>query len=489
MADSLPYDLSRVHFVGIGGSGMSGLARILASRDAVVTGSDVKNSTPVAVLRSMGAKVAIGHRAANLDQANAEPTVVVTSFAAIPQDNPELVEARRRGIPIIRRSDLLAALMLGHTQILLAGTHGKTSTTSMTVSAMQRAGLDPSFAIGGQLNRAGTNAHAGTGNAFVAEADESDASLLRYRPDIAVITNAEPDHLDFFHTPEAYFQIFDDFADRVVAGTGYLVVCLEDPHASSTGERARKRGINVLGYGTEEAAQRHPEIPLAGQLVSERVDQDGMHVGVRLCLPGSGEQIVEYGLQIPGHHMVLNSVAALLAAALAGGDVSALAQGLTEFSGVRRRFEFRGAVSYHGGPDVQVFDDYAHHPTEVAAVLRAARQKVEADGQGGRVIACFQPHLYSRTMAFDQQFAQALSLADAAVVLDIYGAREQPVEGITSRIITDKMREDMQVIFEPDFSEAAADVVSLVRPGDLVLTLGAGSVTLLAAEILDKLKD
>nr|WP_286982331.1 UDP-N-acetylmuramate--L-alanine ligase [Corynebacterium sp. UBA5992] len=488
MADALPYDLTRVHFIGIGGSGMSGLARILAARDCVVTGSDVKDSTPVAVLCSMGAKVAIGHRAENLELAGQEPTTVVTSFAAIPQDNPELVEAKKRGIPVIRRSDLLAALMVGHTQILLAGTHGKTSTTSMTVSAMQRAGLDPSFAIGGQLNRAGTNAHSGTGKAFVAEADESDASLLRYSPDIAVITNAEPDHLDFFKTPEAYFQVFDDFANRVTEGTGYLVVCLEDPHAAATGQRALERGVNVLGYGSEEAGEKYPEIPLAGALVGEHIDETGMHVAVRLRLPGSAEQHAEYGLQIPGHHMVLNSVAALAASALAGGDVTELAQGLEEFSGVRRRFEFRGAVSFHEGPDVQVFDDYAHHPTEVTAVLKAARQKVEAAGQDGRVIACFQPHLYSRTMAFDAEFAQALSLADAAVVLDIYGAREQPVEGITSRIITDKMPEDMQVIFEPDFSAAAADVVSLVHPGDLVLTIGAGSVTLLAAEILDKLK-
>ena len=480
MTDS--YDLTRVHMVGIGGSGMSGLARILASRGGVVTGSDVKESTPVEILRTMGVKIAVGHAAENVELAGEKPTVVVTSFAAIPQDNPELVGAREAGIPVIRRSDLLAELMEGHQQVLLAGTHGKTSTTSMTVSAMQQAGLDPSFAIGGQLNRAGTNAHGGTGNAFVAEADESDASLLRYSPEVAVITNIEPDHLDFFHNAEAYYQVFDDFADRIVPG-GHLVVCLEDEHAAQAGKRALDRGINVLGYGSAQAAAQYPEIPLAAEVVEEQVSVIGMQVRARVTLPGGKAEELSYELQIPGHHMVLNSLASLIAGGLAGGDLDDLAVGLSDFTGVRRRFEYRGTEH-----EVRVFDDYAHHPTEVTAVLGAARQKVEAEGKGARVIACFQPHLYSRTMEFDKEFAAALALADAAVVLDIYGAREQPVEGITSRIITDKMPEEMKVIFEPDFSEAAQDVVSLVRPGDVVLTIGAGSVTMLAAEILDELK-
>ena len=225
-------DLSRVHLIGIGGAGMSGVARILLSRGKVVSGSDVKESRPVLALQSMGAHVTVGHKAENLTLSGQLPTVVVTSFAAIPQDNPELVAAREHNIPVIRRSDLLGELMTGSTQVLIAGTHGKTSTTSMAVVAMQAAGMDPSFAIGGQLNKAGTNAHQGSGHCFVAEADESDASLLRYSPDIAVVTNIEPDHLDFFHTPEAYFQVFDDFAARLT-DTGVLVVCLDDEHAGS----------------------------------------------------------------------------------------------------------------------------------------------------------------------------------------------------------------------------------------------------------------
>lgn len=480
--------LDRVHLVGIGGAGMSGLARILLARGSEVSGSDQKESTAVQVLRTLGAQIAVGHAAENLDLSGQAPTVVVTSFAAIPQDNPELVAARDADIPIIRRSDLLGELMEGYTQVLLAGTHGKTSTTSMAVSALQHAGEDPSFAIGGQLNRAGTNAHHGTGRAFVAEADESDASLLRYRPDVAVVTNIEPDHLDFFSTPEAYFQVFEDFVDRI-SPTGHLVVCLEDEHAAQLGQRARQGGINVVGYGTPAAVERFPDLPAAAVISQEEATAEGTCVSVHLDSAGHSVDL-DYLLQMPGHHMVLNSAAALVAGTLTGADPSKLADGLSDFTGVRRRFEYRGAVPAGPGgtQPVEVFDDYAHHPSEVAAVLRAARQRVQATTGSGRVVVCFQPHLYSRTMQFQQEFADALSLADVAVVLDIYGAREQPVEGISSRIITDKIPAGTEVYYEPDFSAAAASVAAAVQPGDLVLTMGAGSVTLAAAEILVELK-
>ncbi|WP_165164144.1 UDP-N-acetylmuramate--L-alanine ligase [Corynebacterium qintianiae] len=471
-------DLSRVHLIGVGGSGMSGLAHILLSRHAVVTGSDVKDSRPVRALRSQGATIAVGHDRANLELSGQLPTAVVTSFAAIPKNNPELVRAAEEGIAVLRRSDLLAELMEGSTQILLAGTHGKTSTTSMTVVAMQAAGEDPSFAIGGQLNLAGTNAHQGAGDAFVAEADESDASLLRYKPDIAVITNIEPDHLDYFGTHEAYFQVFDDFADRVQPG-GHLVVCLDDDNAAACGERAKRRGINVVGYGTADAAARHPGIPAAAVVASS--DATSAVVELRV---GDVERTVRYSLTIPGHHMVLNSAAALVAGTLAGADPEKLAEGLSGFTGVRRRFELKGEVTQGAYAGTRVYDDYAHHPTEVTAVLTAARDKVRAEGNGGRVVACFQPHLYSRTLAFVDEFATALSLADAAVVLDIFGAREEPVEGVDSRIIIEKMDAATEVRYEPDFSAAPATVAELARPGDLVLTMGAGTVTMLGDDIL-----
>lgn len=462
-----PVDLSRVHLIGIGGAGMSGVARILLDRGSVVTGSDVKDSRPVRALRTQGALIAVGHDEQNLNLAGDPPTVVVTSFAAIPKDNPELVKAAELGIPVIRRSDLLGELMEGYTQMLFAGTHGKTSTTSMAVVALQAAGEDPSFAIGGQLNRAGTNAHHGSGSVFVAEADESDASLLRYTPDIAVITNIEPDHLDYFGDEASYFQVFDDFADRITE-TGTLVVCLDDEATAQCGERALERGINVVGYGTVT----HPRIPNHARVTSERLESTTTFVTVEL-----NGTLFEYSLSIPGRHMVLNSAAALLAGSIAGADPVKLAEGLSGFTGVRRRFEFRGELP----SGTRVYDDYAHHPTEVAAVLSAAKAAHD------RVVVCFQPHLYSRTINFAQEFADALSLADAAVVLDIFGARETPVEGVDSRIITDKM--NIEAIYDPDFSHAPISVAQVTRPGDVVITMGAGSVTMLAEPLLAALAE
>lgn len=473
-------DLRRVHMIGIGGSGMSGLARILVDRGSVVSGSDVHDSRPVRTLRHAGAKIAVGHSAENLYLSGQAPTVVVTSFAAIPQDNPELVAAKDAGIAIIRRSDLLAELMDDYTQVLFAGTHGKTSSTSMAVTAMHTAGLDPSFAIGGQLNRAGTNAHHGTGDAFVAEADESDASLLRYSPNVAVVTNIEPDHLDYFGTEEAYFEVFNNFTHRIVDG-GSLVVCLDDAHTAEFGEKVRTTNqgrIKVYGYGTKEAANKYPDIPLAVLIEDHEPGTDATDVTVTVFPGAENEEQVHYRMSTPGQHMVLNSAAALAAGVLAGGEVHRLAEGLSEFTGVRRRFEYKGQAD-----NVRVYDDYAHHPTEVESVLRASRERVG----NGRVIACFQPHLYSRTIEFAEEFAQALDLADEIVILEIFGAREAPVEGVTSRIILEKMA-NPNVQYEPDFSQAPTTVADLAQPGDLVLTLGAGTVTMLGDEILQTLE-
>ncbi|MGP6172807.1 UDP-N-acetylmuramate--L-alanine ligase [Corynebacterium sp. A21] len=453
---------------------MSGVARILLARGGTVSGSDVKDSRPVMALRAMGAQISIGHAAENLRISGELPSVVVTSFAAIPTDNPELVAAKEQGIPVIRRSDLLAELMSDHTQVLIAGTHGKTSTTSMAVVAMQAAAMDPSFAIGGQLNRSGTNAHHGTGAAFVAEADESDASLLRYSPDIAVVTNIEPDHLDFFGDAESYFKVFDDFAD-LISDSGYLVVCLDDEAAAALGERSLERGVQVRGYGTSAAVAKHPGIICGAEVTAIEVTEAGSRATVLI----DGREFHPV-LQTPGTHMVLNGAAALLAGYLAGGDLEQLVAGLSDFSGVRRRFEYRGEVA-----GVRVYDDYAHHPTEVAAVISAARQRVEVEGHG-RVVVAFQPHLYSRTIEFATEFAAELSAADAVVLLEIFGAREEPVEGVTSRIITDKVTAET-VRYEPDFSALAGVIREIVQPGDLVLTMGAGTVTLQAAEILEEL--
>ncbi|MBC3185224.1 UDP-N-acetylmuramate--L-alanine ligase [Corynebacterium sp. zg-331] len=467
--------MDRVHLVGIGGAGMSGLARILLDRGKTVTGSDVSASAVVESLREAGATIAVGHAADNLELSGQPPTVVVTSFAAIPRDNPELMAARERGIDVIRRSDLLALLMEGRDQVLIAGTHGKTSTTSMTVVAMREAGLDPSYAIGGQLNRDGLGAHHGSGAAFVAEADESDASLLRYRPRVAVVTNVEPDHLDYFGSAEAYFRVFEDFAARI-APDGYLVVCVEDDRAVEVALRAQERGVSVRGYGSAEAARRHPGITMLATVTSMEASASGTHVRVNLDGTPVG---IELG--IPGRHMALNATAAISAGYLAGGDPEALAEGVSSFDGVRRRFERKGQVA-----GVEVYDDYAHHPTEVEAVLRAAREAQEAAGEGGRVGVVFQPHLYSRTAEFAGDFARALSLADHVVLLDVFGAREQPREGVDSGLIARDIAPGVAVQ-EPDFEAAPARVAGWARPGDVVLTMGAGTVTHLGARILDEL--
>ncbi|MCU9518657.1 UDP-N-acetylmuramate--L-alanine ligase [Corynebacterium sp. ES2794-CONJ1] len=465
------HDLSRVHLVGIGGAGMSGLASILLERGLVVSGSDIKESPALGDLRTLGAHIAVGHAADNLTLSGQLPTVVVTSFAAIPPDNPELSHANSLGIPVIRRSDLLGELMADKTQILIAGTHGKTSTTSMAVVAMHHADMDPSYAIGGQLSDSGKNAHHGLSQFFIAEADESDASLLRYSPDIAVVTNMEPDHLDYYGSNDAYMQVFYDFAERIDSG-GTLIVCLDDPAAAQLGEDFKDFTV-VWGYGTPEAAAQHPDI---AHTIVESMSTGTDHTTAVLKM---GERSMPISLSIPGQHMVLNAAAAVTAGVAAGGDFAALVRGISAFGGVRRRFEYRGSAN-----DIDLYDDYAHHPTEVAAVLQAARERIAARGHG-RLVAVFQPHLYSRTLEFSSEFASALSLADRAYVLDIYGAREEAVEGVDSQIITSAMT--IPASFVSDFSAAAATIAPQLQPGDLVITMGAGSVTMLGASLFHEL--
>nr|WP_120492260.1 UDP-N-acetylmuramate--L-alanine ligase [Corynebacterium lactis] len=466
-----------VHMIGIGGAGMSGVARILLARGVRVTGSDMKESRAVVGLRAMGAKIAIGHDRANLELSGAEelPEAVVISFAAIPKSNPELARATELGIPVLKRSDVLALLMQDSKALLIAGTHGKTSTTSMSVAALQAAGLDPSFAVGGLMSKAGVNAHQGTGDVFVAEADESDASLLTYRPQVAVVTNIEPDHLDFFGDAETYYGVFDAFAQRIKPG-GYLVVCAEDPHAAALGERAVESGISVLAYGGPDSFDRHPTLPQGAVLHGWSPAGGGARVEATVA--GSG---VVFELHQPGRHMALNALAAMVAGHCVGADLERMSRGLGEFTGVRRRFDYHGAVEAGQFAGVRVYDDYAHHPTEVAAVLSAARELVSQAGKG-RVVAVFQPHLYSRTRNFADEFAAALSTADKAVILDVYGAREEPMPGVDGALIADKMT--IPVTYEPHFTAVPERVKEIAAADDVILTIGAGSVTMLADEIL-----
>jgi UDP-N-acetylmuramate--alanine ligase len=474
---ALPPELQRVHMVGIGGAGMSGIARILLDRGGMVSGSDAKESRGVAALRARGAVISIGHDAANLDLLPGGATAVITTHAAIPKTNPELVEARRRAVPVILRPAVLAKLMAGYRTVLVTGTHGKTTTTSMLIVALQHSGFDPSFAVGGDLGEAGTNAHHGSGEVFVAEADESDGSLLEYTPDVAVVTNIEADHLDFFGSPQAYTAVFDAFVDRLRPG-GALVVCADDPGAVALAERVAALGIRVLRYGSD------PSDDLAGTLVGW--EQHGTGAVAHILLAGETRPRT-MRLAVPGRHMALNALAAVLGAAEAGAPVVDVLDGLAGFEGVRRRFELVGTAD-----GVRVFDDYAHHPTEVRAALTAIRTIVEQDSAGrptttgARSIVVFQPHLYSRTKAFAREFGVALDAADEVFVLDVYGAREQPLAGISGGTVAEHV--GVPVHYVPDLSTVAEQVAAAVRPGDVVVTMGAGDVTLLGPEIISALR-
>jgi UDP-N-acetylmuramate--alanine ligase len=452
-------ELGRVHFVGIGGAGMSGIARILLARGIPVSGSDAKDSSALASLRVLGAETNVGHEAPYVKGAD---TVVVST--AIREDNPEVVEARRLGLRVLPRAAALASVMAGSRAIAVAGTHGKTTTTSMLTVALQHCGADPSFAIGGQLNESGANAHNGSGEFFVAEADESDGSFLAYEPEVAIVTNVEADHLDNYGTPERYVAAFDDFIDRV---TGFVVVCADDPGSRALGERARARGVEVRTYGESSDA----DVRL--------VDLDLSTAGVSFNIAEHGRRHGRVSLRVPGRHNALNAAAAFTAALGLGFPADDVQDGLAGFAGTRRRFELKG---YAGG--VWVYDDYAHHPTEVAAVLAAARPLA---GEG-RLVAVFQPHLFSRTRIFAEEFGKALGAADEVIVMDVYAAREDPEPGVTGALVAALVdRPPEHVVFEPSWSAVPGRVVERIKPGDIVITFGAGDVTLLGPEVLELL--
>jgi UDP-N-acetylmuramate--alanine ligase len=454
-----PDELGAVHFVGIGGAGMSGIARILLARGVPVSGSDRRDTPTLLALRALGARVEVGHDPAHLGDAD---TVVVST--AIRSDNPELATARERGLRVLPRAVALASVMAGRRSVAVAGTHGKTSTTSMLTVAVQACGVDPSFAIGGDLNESGSNAHAGEGDVFVAEADESDRSFLLLDPFGGIVTNVEADHLDNYGDLAAVEAAFDRFL-QTVDPKGFVVLCTDDPGA------ARLRSVDcparLRTYGrAEDADLRLLDLYVAAEGTSYTAVLDGAVLG-------------RVRIQVPGEHMALNSAAALLAGLELGLPAEGLIEGLARFGGVHRRFEFKGSTA-----GVRVFDDYAHHPTEVSAQLRAAR----AVAGSGRLVVAFQPHLYSRTREFAAGFGQALGLADVVVVMDVYGAREDPVPGVTGAMVADAVPLPAdRVLFEPSWSAAAPALAARARPGDLVLTMGAGDVSMVGPEVLEAL--
>lgn len=446
-----------VHFIGIGGAGMSGLARIMASEGVEVSGSDIKESSVLTALQAIGVETKVGHLAKHVDGAD-----FVVFSSAIGQDNPELVAAQKLRIPRLTRAQALSVLMSESTSVAVAGTHGKTTTTSMLAVALQSCGEDPSFAIGGILKASGSNAHKGTGEFFIAEADESDGSFIEYHPYGAIVTNIEHDHVDFFTTPESVFLAFEEFV-QTISPEGFLVFCADDPGAKTLGRSITR--CRAISYGED------PDANL-------RIDQIELTpAGSRGRALWKGRAIGHLELQTPGHHNLLNAAGALAAGLTLNLPATQLISGLATFRGAGRRFELKGQV--HG---IRVVDDYGHHPTEIDVTLTAAKRYAT----DGRVLVIFQPHRYTRTRAFAKEFASVLDRADHTWVLEVYGSSEKQIPGVSGQSITQLMEHGE---YEPNFMSVVAAVVEEAKPGDVIMTLGAGDVNSLAPIILDALSN
>jgi UDP-N-acetylmuramate--alanine ligase len=448
----------RLHFIGIGGAGMSGLARIALSHGITVSGSDAKDSTVLSALQALGAQVWPEHKADQVDGAD-----FIVYSTAIGASNVELTRAKELQIPLLTRAQALATLMSQDRSIAVAGTHGKTTTSSMLTVALQSCGLDPSFAIGGTLTSSGSNAHKGTGDLFVAEADESDGSFVEYHPNAAIVTNIEHDHVDFFAKPEDVTNAFNSFA-ATISQDGILVYCADDAGSAALGSGSKLRSdLTVISYGTTEGSDLYIDsINLLAMGSTARALWKGRLIGT-------------LSLQVPGLHNVLNAGAALAMGLALGAPAAELLSGLASFHGAGRRFELKGTV--HG---IRVIDDYGHHPTEITVTLNAAKRYAG----DGRVLAIFQPHRYSRTQAFMKEFSTALDIADEVILLEIYAASEKPIPGVSAEQIAKAMQRGR---FIPNFIEASDWIIDNAKPGDVILTLGAGDVNSLAPIICDGL--
>jgi UDP-N-acetylmuramate--alanine ligase len=459
-------ELGAVHFIAIGGSGMNGIASMMLAYGISVSGSDRQDSKYLRSLEAQGARVYVGHRAEQLGDAD---TVVVSS--AIRENNPELAEARRRGLRVLHRSATLGSLMLDRLGIAVAGTHGKTTTTAMIAHVLSGCGFDPSFVIGGALTGSATGGHLGGGDVMVVEADESDGSFLQYPHQIAVVTNIDPDHLSNWGSAENYADGFLRFA--TADSVRLLVTSADDPGASALTERVRQQiaaglpGPAVMTFGTAAGA----DVQIAGLSLAG--------TGSRFELRWNGRaHPVE--LSVPGHYNALNAAAAYAVTVWLGADEAEVGKELSRYQGTYRRFQLIGVPN-----NIRVYDDYAHHPTEVLNTLIAARTGV---GEG-RVVVCFQPHLYTRTRDFWPELAQALQQADEAIVMDVCGDREDPIPGIDGAMVAAAIKPGTaHVTYEPIWDEAAPTVARIARPGDLVITVGCGDVTKVAPKIVAEIE-
>ncbi|MGH2749094.1 MAG: UDP-N-acetylmuramate--L-alanine ligase [Actinomycetota bacterium] len=449
-------DAGRVHFIGIGGAGMSAIAKVLIERGVTVSGSDLKQTRVTAVLEAMGAKVTIGH-----DGAAVEGADVVVASAAIPVHNVERRRAEEIGLSVVTRGEALAEIIGRHPSIVVAGTHGKTTTTSMIVSILRSEGRDPTYLVGGGLNDVGTNARSGRDDLVVAESDESDGSFLLLEPTIAVVTNVEADHLDHWGSAAAIRKAFGSFLEHVRAG-GVAIVPTSDDELRRSAATGAPRTI-TFGEDGDVRAEGAEIGPMGARFTLVTADEKA---GVELAVGGA--------------HNVSNALAAAAACLRVGLDLDRVARGLARFRGVERRFQMRGLAR-----GVTVVDDYAHHPTEVRATLQTARL-----GSWERVVAVFQPHLYSRTMALRTEFGAAFDDADRIVITDVYAAREEPVPGVTGKLIADAVCARLPrraVAYLPHRADVVSYLEATARGGDLVLTLGAGDVNSVGDELLARL--
>jgi UDP-N-acetylmuramate--alanine ligase len=445
-----------VHFIGIGGAGMSGIAKVLLEMGVPVTGSDLKESRYTRTLADLGARIRIGHDAANLDK---DPIVVISS--AIPPSNPELTGARERGLTVLARAEMLGEICRRSPRaIAIAGTHGKTTTTSMAALILEKAGLDPTFLIGGELNDIGANAKYGGGDLCVVEADESDGSLVHLSPKYAVLTNIDADHLDYHRDLAAIVSLFERWLGSLSKDAE--VVVLGDGSAAELAAKAG--GCRYISYGRGENNHLFFTDDRSGRFGSEFTLHDRRQ--------GNSFKV---SLKVPGEHNILNAIAAAAVAQAAGLDLAVCAEGLSAFNGVKRRFQLIGEAD-----EVTIVDDYAHHPTEVEATLRAAKTR------GQRVVCVFQPHRFTRTKMLSAEFGAAFEAADMTVITDVYGAGEQPLPGISGKLLVDKIlarSPASRLTYIPSKLDVQEYLLPRLRPGDLVLTMGAGDIHLVGSEL------
>jgi UDP-N-acetylmuramate--alanine ligase len=462
----LPREIGPIHFVGIGGIGMSGIAEVLVNLGYAVQGSDASDNYNLDRLRKAGAKVSVGHKAENVD--GAEVVVVST---AIKRDNPELMAARERRIPVVRRAEMLAELMRLKSCVAIAGTHGKTTTTTMVATLLDAGGLDPTVINGGIINAYGSNARLGAGEWMVVEADESDGTFLKLPTDVAIVTNVDPEHLDHFKTFEAVQDAFRNFVENLPF-YGFAVMCIDHPVVQSLVGKIEDRRIVTYGENPQADARLLDITPMGGG--------SKFKVAFRDRKTGAVHEIADLMLPMPGRHNASNATAAIAVARELGVSDEAIRKAIAGFGGVKRRFTKTG--EWNG---VTVIDDYGHHPVEIAAVLKAARESTN-----GKIVAVVQPHRYTRLQSLFEEFCTCFNDADAVIVADVYAAGEPPIEGVDRDHFVAGLRAHghREVVPLPAASELAGIVKGLAKSGDLVVCLGAGNITQWAYALPDQLK-